>query len=189
MKKIHLLFIPLLALLLVSFAPADWVDFSSKEGRFKIKFPRQPAPSTQNVGDAKVPIKMHVFLYDASKYKDENLAYYVMYCDYPKDLVNSDFREEIIDTIFKSSIEGAAKNMNGTVVSITNNDHYKDYPGRDSKYTCMDGQGVCYMKIFLVHNRMYILMSICDPKNDNNPSMAKFFSSFTLLDSKNQIIH
>lgn len=181
MKNIHLLFVPLLAVLLCSFAPSDWVDFTSKEGRFKIKFPKQPAPSTQNVGDSKMPIKMHVFLYDASKYKDENLAYYVMYCDYPKDMVNSDFRDEIIDTIFKSSIEAAAANMNGTVVSINKND-YKEFPGRNSKFNFMDGQGVCYMKIFLIHSRMYILMAICEPKNDNNQSMDKFFNSFALLE-------
>ena len=178
---------PLLALLIIillsSFAPGDWVDVQNKEGQFKMKFPRQPTESTQDIEEASLPLKMHIFLYDASKYKDENMAYYIMYSDYPDTLVNSDFKDELLDTFFKNSIDGGAKNMNGTVVSVTKV-NYKDFPGRLAKMSFMDGQGLCYMKIFLVHSRIYILMTLCEPLKDKNPSMDKFFNSFVLLDDK-----
>ena len=73
--------------------------------------------------------------------------------------------------------------MNGTVVSVTKV-NYKDFPGRLAKMSFMDGQGLCYMKILLVHSRIYILMTLCEPLKDKNPSMDKFFNSFVLLDEK-----
>ena len=173
----------LIVVLLCSFAAGDWIDVTSKEGNFKMKFPRQPVESTQDLEESQLPLKMHIFLYDASKYKDDNMAYYIMYSDYPDTLVNSDFKDELLDTFFKNSIDGGAKNMNGTVVSVTKV-NYKDYPGRLAKMSFGDGQGFCYMKIFLVHSRIYILMSLCETLKDKNTSMDKFFDSFALINDK-----
>jgi hypothetical protein len=181
MKNIKALVALLIVVIFCSFA-ADWVDFTSKEGRFKIKFPRQPVPSTQTV-NSKPPLKMHLFLYDAAKYKDENLTYYVMYCDYSSSEVNSDFREELVDTILKGALNGGAESMGGKLISLTKND-YQEFPGRSAKYSVLDGQGYCYMNVYLVHSRMYLLLAMCDPKNDNNASLTKFFNSFTVTGLK-----
>lgn len=181
MKNIKALAAVFAVILFCSFA-ADWVDFVSKEGRFKVKMPKQPVHSTQSVS-VKPPIKMHQFIYDATKYKDENLTYLVMYCDYPSDQVNSDFRDEIVDTIMKGSLEGAAKEMEGKLLSLTRND-YKEFPGRRAKYDIQNGQGICYMNEYLIHNRMYLLMALCEPKADSNASLARFFNSFEITGLK-----
>ena len=113
MKNRKLLLALLVIVLFSSFAVGDWVDVHSKEGRFTMKFPRQPLESIQDMDEATVPLKLHMFVYDASKYKDDNMAYYVMYSDFPDTLVNSDFRDELLDTFFKHSIDGAARNIKG----------------------------------------------------------------------------
>lgn len=169
MKYTKLLFSIATIMLLCSFA-ADWVPFSSKEGRFKAQFPRQPAHSTQATSAAGKPLKMQVFMYDAKLYKDDNLLYYVMYCDFPKDMVNSDFRDEIVDTILNSCLTSAAATMGGKLVSLSKTT-YGEFPGRTAKYDVSNGTGTCYMNVYLVHSRMYLLACVCEPKNDNNASM------------------
>lgn len=180
MKYLKILSAAFAVVLFCSFA-AEWIMVNSSEGRFKLKFPRQPTPSTQTTTVNHKPIKVHAFMYDASKYKDDNMVYYIMYCDYPKDLVNSDFRDEIVDTIFNGSLNGAAANMGGKLVSISKN-NYKEFPGRSAKFDISNGEGFCYMNEYLVHSRMYLLMCVCDSKKDNNADMQKFFSSFEITE-------
>lgn len=178
MKNAKVLLALFVIVLCCSFAAGDWIDFQSAAGRFKMKFPKQPAPSTQKTQTGGVPIVIHMFVYDATKYKDDNEIYLAMYCDYPKDLVNSEFRDEIVDTILKASINGMAENMKGEVRSMENTT-YKDYPGKKVKLFMKEENGYAYVRMYLVHNRMYMMEVLCDPKNDNNASIDKFFSSFS----------
>jgi len=183
MRKLTGLLAISVVVLLSSFAATDWVNFQSKEGKFTIKFPRQPVAASQKVDNEVFRIKLYTFVYDATKYKDDNEVYLTMYCDYPDTLVNSDFREEIVDTILKGSIDGMAGNMNGTIMSI-DNINYKDFPGKKVKMDLKGGQGFAYVRIYLVHNRMYMLEVLCDPKKDHNASIDKFFDSFVITDTK-----
>lgn len=183
MKNIKPLLAICIVILFCSFAVADWVNLQSKEGRFTMKFPRQPTLQTQNLDNEAFPIKMYMFVYDATKYKDDNIVYLAMYCDYPDTLVNSDFRDEIVDTILNGSINGMANTMDGKITSAEKI-NYKGFPGKKIKLSLKDGQGYAYVKIYLVHNRMYMMEVACEPNNDHNASINKFFDSFALLESK-----
>ena len=165
-----------------SFTATEWVDLKSPDGKFAMKFPRKPTPQSQVVKDGP-HITLHMYVYDASKYKDDNLGYVMMYCDYPKDMVSSDFRDEIVDTILNGSISGMAENMQGKIIS-TEKAGYKDYPGKKVKLSVQDGKGFAYVKIYLIGSRMYMFEVMCEPKTDHNASIDKFFDSFTLIDSK-----
>ena len=184
MKQIKPVALILTLLILCGFTAraADWTEFSSKVGNFKMKFPGHPEETIQDVQVGDVSLKLHLFIYDASNDSGDNLTYYVMYCDYPKTMINSDLSSEILDTFLKNSIEGGAKSMNGKIVSITK-ENFKGFPGRKVKINIMDGQGIGYQKVCLVHNRAYFSMVLCESQKDNNPSIEQFLNSFELLDN------
>ena len=183
MKYIKVILPVCLVIFLSSFAATEWVNFQSKEGRFSLKFPRQPVTESQTADRSGVHINMHMFIYDASKFKDDNAVYLAMYCDYPDTLVNSDFKDEIVDTIMKGSLQGMAESMDGKILSMVKS-NYHDFPGRLVKMNLKSGEGYAYVKMYLVHNRMYMLEVLCDPKNDHNASIDKYFDSFALIESK-----
>lgn len=183
MKNTRLILAVCLVITLCSFLAPDWVDLNSSAGRFSMKFPRQPAPQTQDINTGSMHLKLHMFVYDASKYKDDNLAYVAMYCDYPSDMVNSEFRDEIVDTILNGGISSMAESMDGKIVSIEKS-NYKDFPGKKARVDLKKGEGYAYVKIYLVHSRMYLMEVVGEPKNDHNASIDKFFDSFMLVDSK-----
>jgi hypothetical protein len=183
MKNTRLILAVCIVIVLCSFAAPDWVDLKSAAGRFSMKFPRQPTPQTQDVNTGNLHLKLHMHVYDASKYKDDNLAYVVMYCDYPSDMVNSDFRDEIVDTIIYGGINSMAESMEGKIISIEKS-NYKDFPGKRARVDVKKGEGYAYVKIYLVHSRMYLMEVVCDTKNDHNASIEKFFDSFVLQESK-----
>jgi hypothetical protein len=176
---IKLLSVCLIALL-CSFA-ADWMTVQNKPGKFKVLFPRAPEESEQTVNTAMGPLKLKLFMYDVGKYKDENAIYGLMYSDYPDSLVNSDFKDEILDNFFNKGIEGAARNIKGTILSqkvIS----LKGYPGRQARVSFADGQGIMNLKMYLVKSRSYFLEVGYEKDKEGNASIDKFFNSFELTD-------
>ncbi len=168
-----------LVVLLCSFAPADWIPVESHAGKFKALFPRKPEESSEPIKKSGFDLTMNMFTYDVGKYKDDNVLYMVMYSDYPDTLVDSDFKDEIVDTLFSNSIAGMSNKLGG---KIKYNERIKlnDFPGRKVKSTVKTDQGLAYIRLYLVHSRMYILMVMCEPANEDNAAIDKFFNSFEL---------
>ena len=183
MKCNRLLGLLLITLLLCSFTTADWFTLQNTEGNFKLNFPREPKQSDQTVETAIGPLKINMFTYEVDKYKDDNAAYMMMYSDYPDTLVNSEFKDEIIEVFFKNAVAGAVANVNGKLIS-QKKINYKGYPGRSAKLTIEGGKGIVNAQMILVKNRSYMLQVMTEAKHDNNPAINKFFSSFALLNDK-----
>lgn len=181
MKRMKLLLPVLLIITLCSFAAADWVVIQKKDAGFKISFPKNPEESNQDMPTDIGKITMHTLMYNITDGTDENMTYGLIYMDYPADVINSDLKQDQLDLLFKSSIDGGAKNIEGKVVSIKNVT-YKGYPGRLAKISF--SEGILNMKMYLVKNRMYIMESGSVAGKDNNKSTDKFFGSFELLTAK-----
>ena len=123
---------------------------------------------------------MNLFMYGVDKYKDENEVYGIIYSDYPDSLLNSDFKDELVDNYFNNAIACAVSNIKGNKVS-EKKIAYHSYPGREIKISFSDGNAIMYMQMFLVKNRAYMLEVGCETKNDNNKDITNFFNSFSLL--------
>jgi len=183
MKKIQALVAILGFVFLCSFAPAEWVKIQNAEGRFSILFPMKPEETERELETEIGKLKMKIFMYEVGKYKDDNAVYGIIYSDYPDSLINSEFKDEIIDEFFENAIKGTVTNIKGTIVSQNKITYNNTYPGRSAKISFMDGQGIMNMQVFLVRNRAYILEVGCETKNDNNVSSEKFFKSFALTEN------
>lgn len=167
-------------ILLCSFAPPAWIQFQNKTGRFKATFPGKPEVSAQDVNTEIGPLKMNMFMFTGTDEKDENKIYGIAYADYPAKLINSGMPASTLDTFFANAIEGSARNMNGEVIE-EEKIALKTFPGRQVKIRFSDGEAIMKLRIFLVKNRAYFLEVGYETKNDGNPTINKFFSSFALL--------
>ncbi len=181
MKHVAVLAVVFFASLLCGFTPAEWVKVQGKGGKFSLIFPAKPEETEQTVETEVGPLTMKLMMYEVGKLKDDNALYGVIYADYPETVISSGFKDEMIEAFFDNSVRGAAANIRGTVIS-EKKISYRGYPGRSAKVSFMDGQGIMNVQVLLVKSRGYILEVGCEAKKDNNPSIDKFFKSFTLTE-------
>ncbi|HEX5150083.1 MAG TPA: hypothetical protein VFW07_01475 [Parafilimonas sp.] len=180
MKKIKAtLGMLLLTTLTMSFTdPGDWILFTTKD--CKISFPKKPSEQSQILNTAIGQLQLNIYSYEADdNEKDDNLVYMLMETAYPDSVINSD-KKEMLENFFRKSIDGAVNNVHGKLLteSII---QYEDFPGREVRVDFRDGLAVIKMRFYLVKNKMFVIQTITDTKNDFNKSIDKFMDSFQLV--------
>lgn len=156
----------------------DWILF---EGiGFKMLFPERPAAQTETIKSAVGELKMHIYMYEvADTARDENLLYGLFQTDYPDSLISS-YKKDNLESFFRNSIDGAAKNGRGKILSETIIE-LDGYPGREVRIDFQQGLAVIRMRFYLVKNRLFILQTITITKKDFNKSIDRFMNSFKLV--------
>lgn len=176
MKKLPLLLICFL-LLNNAFAQNKWEQFKDKD--FQLMFPQKPVQESQIIQSEIGPLNLDMYTYQpAEAAKDLNALYMITYVVYPDSIINSD-KKEMIKGVFRGAIDGAVGNIKGKLVSekeIT----YKGFPGREAKISFQDGAYIMMIHAFIVKNKMYMLQTVSEIKNDDNKMTTQFFNSFQL---------
>lgn len=179
MKRVLTTLMLLFPIILFGYGATDWIKVTHKDGRFIILFPNEPNEIVKDVATPMGNIKLTFVVYDSVTRTDSNALYGVGYADYPEDLVNSDFEQELTNDFFERTIAGSAEAVNGKVLK-TLPVVYRNYPGRIVKMSFLDGHGIMNARYYLVKNRLYILEVGCENKYDNNIACQRFFESFSL---------
>lgn len=81
-----------------------------------------------------------------------------------------------MDPLFTNSVNGMAKNVQGTVKSIKTIT-YNEFPGREAKVD-VQGKAIITARLYLIHNRLYMIMVFSATGKDDNADVAKFLDSF-----------
>ena len=178
MKKISFATSLILILLFTSsfLCPADWYLLDTKT--FSLQFPKKPETQETTQQSAVGELKLVISIYEGDKDNDENYVYGIITSDYPDSLINSD-KKDILEKVFRGSIDGAVGNVQGKLLKesvIEKN----GFPGREITVDFKDGMAIILMRMYLVHNRMYILQTITETSKASNASVVKFFNSFIL---------
>lgn len=160
---------------------SNWTTYNSAEGKYKILMPGDPSVETKKIPTAIGELTMYIAVVESAMEGDENLIYMSAFSEYPTDKINSDMGKEGLDRFFKGAAEGGAKNMNGTVKTITESS-YKEYPARIIIADInLGGQDfVAVQKLILVKNKFYMLQTFTQPGKAENDNIKKFFESFEL---------
>lgn len=146
----------------------DWIEFSPQDGGFSITMPDKPSqqtlPHKTENGQTSSP------LYELTK---GAFKYVITYMDYPFSVEGNE-RDKLLDM----GAEAGITNVGGKVVSNTPIS-LGSYPGREVKG---EMQGVLYRsRVYLVGQRLYLLI-VWMPSNKTNPeNAAKFLESFKLV--------
>ena len=179
MKKLNFaIILTAVVILTMSFTSAkEW--YILEDASYRIEFPEKPTNQQQSVPSAVGELKMDINMYDASAVKDEdNMVYGMITTEYPDSVMNSD-KKELLPDFWRNSTDGAVKNVKGKLLSekkLT----LGEFPGYEIRIDFQDGMAVIVMRSFLVHNKMYVMQTIAEPKKDGNKSSKRFFESFKL---------
>lgn len=155
---------------------SDWYLFETDN--FSIEFPQKPVEKTQSLPTTIGDLKIVMWSAESKKGEDDNLVYSLMLSDYPDSLINSD-KVELLDRFFRGSVDGAVNNIKGKLLSEKNIE-LSGFPGREARIEYANGKSIIKMKLYLVHNRMYILQTITEPGKEDNPNSFRFHDSFKI---------
>ncbi len=177
----HLLksFISIVFILIISLGftvHSDWYLFETDS--FSIEFPQKPEENTQSIPTTIGDLKIVMWASETKKGEDDNLVYSLMLSDYPDSLINSD-KVEQLDRFFRGSVDGAVGNIKGKLLSEKTIE-LSGFPGREAWIEYANGKAIIKMKLYLVHNRMYILQTITEPGKENNQNALRFHDSFKI---------
>ncbi len=166
------------AITVLYFFFGDWVPF--KGDGCKIEFPGTPTSQVQSVKTALGDLTMNIHMYEVpAGATDDNFLYGLIDSEYPDSVINSD-KKELLDQFFRKSVDGAVSNVHGQLLT-EQTIGLEGYPGRDIRVNYQQGVAVIRMRFYLVRNRLFLLQTITDPKKESNPSIGRFFDSFSLL--------
>jgi hypothetical protein len=173
----HFLIICIILAVILGFSKRnDWYLYDTH--LFSIEFPKEPKLDSQSLST--VIGKLNLEIASCEKYgiEDGNFAFSVISTAYPDSLLNST-KTEVFSSFFRSSIDGAVKNVNGKLLSeeiVENN----GYPGRHIRIDFNQSMAIITMKLYLVNNRVIIVQTITKPAQENNISAVRFYNSFRI---------
>src|SRR5205823_2175052 len=120
----------------------DWVDFTSKAGKFTVKVPTKPKEKTKDADFKGSTVTIHTFPVSVGK----DGAYIVSYVDFPEDTIDPDNPKEFLDGYEKGFVKG----VKGKQTSSKNIKLQKKYPGRETTFSIPDLEGKGKTRVYLV---------------------------------------
>lgn len=180
MKKINLTLprLALVALVALSLAACTGAnrparEFTSAGGGFSIRAPMALEETVQLIETEAGPIELHMYLAESGPE-----AWVVGYSDYPQEIVAATDPATMLD----GAVEGAAANVQGELVSVAPLS-YAEHPGRDLTIRAPAANGqvsIIRGHMFLVGNRLYQVMAVVPPGQENSRKVTDFLQSFQL---------
>jgi hypothetical protein len=165
----------LLAIWVMACTPAPKPqEFKSEVGRFSVMAPVALKERSQTYDLTKFKIEAHFFEGNLG-----DIAYVVVYSDYPEEMVQKSDPEKILD----GGRSGAVGSINGKLVTETKIT-LEGNPGRELVVEARDDSGAEWTskaRLFLVKNRMYVLDVTVKKGKFEVSVLDKFLQSFKLL--------
>lgn len=148
---------------------AEWKEFSSKEGRFKVLLPGKPQERKQPVGNN---IEQVQYLIDGG-----DRAYLIAYQD-DANFKNAD--DAVVKQALGAGRDAAVASLKGKLLSQKEFKFDKKYSGLEFQIDIPDS-GIYRSRIFMVKERLYQI-TVLGPKDVATSKEAdKFLDSFKLV--------
>jgi len=155
---------------------AGWRLYESKNGAYKITFPKIPLENSNPISTKTGPLNLYSVTCQGN---DFNTAYMSAYVDYPDSLVNS--KTTNLEEFYNNVINSSAANAGGKILDVRNI-QLNNIEGREAKMI-IESEGVSIlstMRLFLVINRMYMIQIVAE--KDVEIPTKRFMDSFELIE-------
>ncbi len=158
-------------------------DYSSFEGRFKVRF---PSPCTLNEINGPVETKLGQAILAMLLCVSSTATYSVLYTDYTIDLESPDLARKALDSAREGSLSRVAKEDPQIVKE--SNISIEGHPGRFLQIE-LKGDAMIRMRYFIAANRIYVVGAgtpkkkpqVVDASNDYETLATTFMDSFKLI--------
>lgn len=157
-------------LLLVSgCGKAEFKEFASADGRFKVQMPGTPKEETQTAAGATMKIY---------SLQEKDGAYAAAFADLP---IPSGESEAQLQARLDGSRDGMVRNVGGTLTSESRITLSGKYPGREVQADIPSKKGVLRARIYLVDRRLYQVMVTGTKPWATSADATKFLDSLVLM--------
>ena len=157
-------------LLLVSgCGKAEFKEFASADGRFKVQMPGTPQEKTETVAGA--TMKIYTL-------REKDGAYVVGFLDLP---IPSGESEAQLQARLDGSRDGAVRGVGGTLTSESNITLSGKYPGREVQADIPSKKGVLRARIYFVDQRLYQMIVTGTKPWATSADATKFLDSLVLM--------
>jgi hypothetical protein len=154
-------------------ARADSRTFSPKDGGFEIKVPAEPRQSTKSFDTLLGKATLKLF---SGKINDM-VFYTAGYTEFPKGLTGLGSTKDLLD----GGVAGSAKGVNGKVIS-QKTIKLGNVEGREAVIEALNGKLEIRVRVFVVKDRMYQVMTATAKANGGATEITDFLDSFKLTD-------
>ena len=151
--------------------------YTSKPGNYRVDMPGTPKEIDRKIPS---PLGGDLEMHGAMASDSANVAYSVLYCDYPEGIARSERLDAVLDAVASGFIRGS-----GFTELETKKSTLYGYPGRELSFQANSpsgAKGLGRSRIFLAGNRLFQVV-IVGPEANATAEVAKaYFDSFALLE-------
>jgi hypothetical protein len=147
---------------------ADFIEYTSKEGRFRAKFPKQPKEQTQGY----LSLKFKMF-----NVEEKDGIYAVAYFDIPDLKPSARMQATMLDNARNGMMYMMNAKLKGKPARIALEGRY---PGQEFAAECKDKNVEMFCSIYLVDNRAYQVLIMGKHDWLQSDKARKFLNSFAL---------
>ena len=162
------------------FSLAQWQEFISYEGRFKVLAPGNLTEKVDTSRTALGTLEYHIFYHQPADEEADNVFYSVHYCQYPAGTLSADSTDLIADFL-ESTMESAAESVGGKVLYSTEIQLDNKYPGLLWRIDYNNATAVIKSKAYIVNDRFYMVQTVSKQAKNINPDAEKFLDSFKIF--------
>jgi|688.fasta_scaffold22766_9 hypothetical protein len=149
--------------------------YESKEGKFKIKFPKEPKVSSEKYPSAVGEISVNTFMHEETP----NNIFTVVYADYPAGILKGS--DNSAQKVLNGAKDGALKSFGNCVVDSQKDIEVNGHPGILFKAHSDNNAFIIY-QLILVDDRLY-QVNIYNEKEYAKQDIAdKFINSFEITE-------
>ncbi len=148
---------------------AEFKEFTSQEGKFKVQMPGTPKKQEQETFGAKLV---------TYSVEQRNGAYAANFADMP--IPAGESAEKLEDRL-DGAQAGALGNIKAKLIDSKKVTLENKYPGREFNGELPDNKGMIRARVFLVNTRMYQIIVIGTKSFVNSADASKFLNSLTLV--------
>ena len=179
MKRLALLLL-LSATVFSTYAQDEkWRTLKSSEGEFRMKMPGEWEAKRIPFGPPETPTTLHINEYNSNKETPvENVRYAVSWADLQQEINVDD--HAAVQNIFDGQIDRVTSELHGGIPVSDQVTRYQGYPGLDVELNYDNERGKIFMRMFLVHNRLYLLEVTGMAGAINRENLDRFFESLEI---------
>ncbi len=148
----------------------EFREISSTEGRFKVQMPGSPTEKT----DYAVGVAMKTWMLEFA-----DGGYAVAYADMPIPAGESDY---LTQKRLEGARDGMVRNINGKLTRSSQTALQGKYPGRDVEAELPGDKGILRASIYLVGQRIYMMMVLGKRAWVNSADASKFLDSLVVTE-------
>ena len=158
----------------------EWYLYESKTYSFKVEYPGKPTEKVKVLNTAEGDLNLNLFEYVTPKTETESaVAYIASYIEYPIEAVNSDNKEKL-KQFYRKMVDGVVTKVSGklmkeTIISL------EGFEGVEARIEMKEGLEFVKLRVYLIHNKMYMVETVTETKNETNKSINRFMNSFRLI--------